>query len=187
MEKVITCRQSHTDKTTYKQYYEARCTPCSTPLITILHLNTNNAFFSLSFFSFIYYFFFFSPRVGFTPSRIQARVDTSPSIYGQIRGNVGHGTQRQYWRVHDLRETKSRCLNANFRGGRCITNALEGMKVTSGTNRKSLALGSDAVAVAVICTSPIYNVYLQPRPPSGEVRNSRLPRGDVFSRQRRNL
>lgn len=51
--------------------------------------------------------------------------------YGQIRGNVGHGTQRQYWRVHDLRETKSRCLNANFRGGRCITNALEGMKVTS--------------------------------------------------------
>lgn len=32
-EKVITCRQSHTDKTTYKQYYEAHCTPCSTPLI----------------------------------------------------------------------------------------------------------------------------------------------------------
>jgi len=106
-------------------------------------------------------FFFFSPRVGFTPSRIQARVDTSPSIYGQIRGNVGHGTQRQYWRVHDLRETKSRCLNANFRGGRCITNALEGMKVTSDKPEESRSWigcsGSGGKYARRLFTTFIYN------------------------------
>lgn len=57
--------------------------------ITILHLNTNNAFF-LSFFFFSFFFqvlFFFSPRAFGSTLHIQARVDTS---YGKVRGNVGH-------------------------------------------------------------------------------------------------
>lgn len=56
--------------------------------ITILHLNTNNAFFFfLAFFISFLVLFFFSPRAFGSTLHIQARVDTS---YGKVRGNVGH-------------------------------------------------------------------------------------------------